>query len=94
MLHDDFVISKKYLDDSLKYDSEKVIKELGIPTFLIYGERDHVVPPSEGIKFKKFAKNADVRLEIIAELDHDFSGESTKKKVLEITHRWLKETIM
>jgi dipeptidyl aminopeptidase/acylaminoacyl peptidase len=85
----DYKITKKHVKDSLKYNLSKICKRIKIPTLFIYGESDDLVPPSEGIKFCKKIKSPK-KIVIIKDLDHTFSGESVKMRVIRITLQWLK----
>lgn len=51
-----FFIPKEKLAEELKYKSRKAIGKLKVPVLLIYGERDEVTPPPEGIKFQRYYK--------------------------------------
>ncbi len=94
LISEDFTISKKYVEDSLKYDSSKAVKKLNIPVLLIYGENDNIVPPSEAVKFKKMYKGKDLTLKIIPELNHDFYGNKIKTQVLKLTYNWIKKIFL
>ena len=85
---DYYVVSEKYLKDSMKYNSSKLIKRLTLPVLLIYGERDNIVPVCEGLKFKRLRKK-NVTLRIIKELNHHFEGEKVRKKVFNLTYKWI-----
>ncbi len=80
-MYDDFVQSKDYIKDSMKYSSAEAINKLEFPVLLIYDERGDAVSPPEGLKFLKFYKGEGAKLEIMNELNHKFYGEETKKKV-------------
>ncbi len=90
-VHKDLKITKKYFEDSQKYDSRKAIKKLKIPVLLIYGEADDVVYPAEGLFFKTHAKTK-VRLEVIKDLNHRFYGKA-KEKVLKLSLSWIKNVL-
>jgi dipeptidyl aminopeptidase/acylaminoacyl peptidase len=85
-----YKITKKYIEDSLKYDLEKEISKIKIPTLFIYGEEDYIVPPFEGLKFYKKIK-APKKIVILKNLDHYFSNEITQKEIIKITFNWIKK---
>ncbi len=91
--HSDFVVTKAYVKDSMNYRSSEAITKLALPVLLVYGEKDDVVPPSEGLKFLKFYGGKNAKLEILDDLNHYFEGEKVKEKVLSLTYRWIEETI-
>jgi pimeloyl-ACP methyl ester carboxylesterase len=94
LIHDGFVLSEKYIKDSTNYRSAEAISKLDLPSILlIYGEKDDVVPPSEGLKFLRSYKGKDAKLEILEELNHDFEGEA-KEKVLNITYEWVRNEFL
>jgi len=68
----------------------KIYKRIKIPTLFIYGESDDLVLPPEGIKFYKKIKSPKM-IVIIKDLDHIFSGENVKIRVIRITLQWLKK---
>ena len=84
------VLNKKYVADSLKYNSELALRKIIVPIGMIYGELDTIVPPSEGLRVKKLAKGAK-EIKIFEDLDHGFTTEKPKVKVLNTTLGWLKK---
>lgn len=91
LVYNDFVLTKEYVKDNLKYNSSKAIRKLKIPVLLIYGEEDDIVSPSEGIKFQKLYNGKDLTLKILKDLNHYFYGRKVKEKVLKITFDWIKK---
>lgn len=85
----DHKVIKKYADDSMKYHSEPALRKIKVPIGMIYGEADGVVPPSEGLRVMRYAKGPK-RLNILKDLDHDFSGEKPKVMVIATTLGWLR----
>jgi len=83
-----FLITKKYVEDSLKYDLD--FKKIKVPVGLIYGELDDITYPSLGIKIYN-SLECPKKLEILEDLDHFFSKQSAQDKVISITLKWLKE---
>lgn len=94
LISEDFVISRKYVEDSLKYRSPKIIGKLNIPVLLVYGAEDSVVPPSEGLKFMKLYRGSDITLKIIPGLDHYFYGDKIKARVLKLTFAWIRKRFL
>ncbi len=92
LVYEDFVLSEKYIKDSMNYRSAEAISKLDLPVLLIYGERDDTVPPSEGLKFLKFYKGRKTKLEILEGSNHKFYGEETKGNVLSLTYGWIEKT--
>jgi dipeptidyl aminopeptidase/acylaminoacyl peptidase len=86
----DYKITKKYVQDSLKYNLSKLSWRIKVPTLLIYGELDDIVPPSEGMKFYRKIKSPK-KIVIVKYLNHTFSGEKAKKSVIRITLQWLRK---
>jgi dipeptidyl aminopeptidase/acylaminoacyl peptidase len=85
-----YKISKKYVEDSLKYSLEKEVNKIKVPTLFIYGEKDDIVPPSEGLKFYKKIK-AIKKIAILENLDHYFTGELIQRKIIKTTLGWIKK---
>ena len=86
----DYRIMQKYEKDSRKYSSLKAIKNLTVPTSLIFGEMDTFCPPSEGLRVFSIMKGPK-QLKILPHLDHDFSGENNKREIIQISLIWLKK---
>lgn len=84
------VLNKTYVADSAKYNSASALRKIRIPIGMIYGELDTIVPPSEGLRVKKFAKGVK-ELKIFNDLDHGFMGERVQKKVIDTTLGFLKK---
>ena len=83
------VLSKKYVADSAKYNSESALRKINVPIGMIYDELDTVVPPSEGLRVKRLARGVK-QIKIFNELGHGFMGEKGQKKVIDTTLGWLK----
>ncbi len=85
----DYFTSKKYVEDSLKYNISAAVEKIQVPVGMIYGESDDVIPPSEGVKLSKMLKSKK-ELIILENLDHVFTGK-IKEKVISITLSWVKK---
>ncbi len=83
-----FLITKKYVEDYLKYYLD--FKKIKVPVGLIYGELDDITYPSLGIKIYNLLE-CPKKLEILEDLDHFFTKQSAQEKVISITLAWLKE---
>lgn len=88
----DYIINKNCFQDNLQYDLPGTISSLKIPSLFVYGDQDVIVPPSEGLKIYKTLKSPK-KLTILPDLDHTFTGEAVKKKVISITLKWLKSNL-
>ena len=83
------IISRKYIQDSLKYKLKEDIKNIKVPTLFIYGEKDDWTYPSSC--FEIFNKlQAKKKLLILEDLDHHFNGKDSKK-LLKETIKWIIE---
>ena len=83
-----FLITKKYVEDSLKYDLD--VKKIKVQVRLIYGELDDITYPSLGVKIYN-SLECPKKLERLEDLDRFFSKQSAQEKVISITLKWLKE---
>lgn len=87
---DDYKVTKKYFLDSLKYNSSKAAKKLKAPSLFIYGGWDSWVPAADGSKIYKLVRSSK-KFVVLKTLDHLFSGENCKKRVIDLTLSWLKK---
>ncbi len=60
---------------------------LSLPTLIIHGDCDDIVPPADVLDFVKDREN--VRLEMIPGADHRFKGRGEMEKVIELTKSFL-----
>lgn len=85
------LITKKMLEEDLKYNLLELAKNIEAKALLIYGELDDMVPPSEGLKLKEVLKEK-AELNILKDLDH-FFNKGTNTEVIKITMDWLKKNL-
>lgn len=84
------VLNKKYVVDSVKYNSESALRKIRVPIGMVYGEIDTIVPPSEGLRVKKFARGVK-ELKIFQDLDHNFTGKKVQEKAIGATLSFFKK---
>lgn len=88
----DYIINKNCFLDNLQYDLPSIIPSLRIPSLFVYGDQDVIVPPSEGLKIYNLLKSPK-KLTVLSDLDHTFTGEAVKKKIINLTLDWLKKNL-
>lgn len=71
-----------FLEDFNKNNAYEAAKKIKIPTIIVHGDADEVVPVAQSEKLAKTIKSS--RLEIIKGADHNFSRETDFKKSISL----------
>lgn len=77
-----FRLKYSFIEDFNKNDAYEAAKNIEIPTIIVHGDADEVVPVAQSRKLAKTIKSS--RLEIIKGADHNFSKESDFKKSISL----------
>lgn len=74
----------QFVQDYLKYHSNKLIKNIQIPTFILHGEKDEIVPVRDASILLKNCSTKNKELFILKNESHRFSNEGRKTAVKKI----------
>ena len=77
----DYIITKKLIKDGRKNKVLKKIKKFKIPTTLLHGNKDRMVPIKYSIKTLRLFESKYKKLIIIKNGDHSLSRKSDLKKI-------------
>ena len=84
----EFIIPKKYFEERINIDQEKMLSKIKCPALIIHGGKDDVVPLEDSKKAVEILENA--KLEIIKELGHRFAFDESKKSLV-LSLEWFKK---
>jgi alpha/beta superfamily hydrolase len=73
-------IGPTFYEDLFAYDVVRAISILRIPTYILHGERDEVVPVADALDLGSAARNT--RVEVIPEADHRLSNPVQEREIM------------
>ncbi|MBI2583652.1 MAG: alpha/beta fold hydrolase [Candidatus Aenigmarchaeota archaeon] len=82
-------LNYSFFEDAGKHKAYEAAKKIRIPTLIVHGDADGVVPLEQSKKLSSLIKNC--RLEIIKGSDHFFSKQEHFEKMLEIISEFIIE---
>ncbi len=71
-----------FFEDGKKNNGYKTAKKIQIPTLVVHGDKDKIVPIKQSKKTSKIIKNC--KLEIIKECDHRYTKPEHLQKAVEL----------
>ncbi len=83
-------IDHKFITDSIKYDTKKVMKDVKCPILIIHGDKDDIVPLSQSEEAMKYVNNPK-KLVVVGGFAHGSASEEHMSVICEEISEWLEK---